>query len=92
MNTVTIPLNLLSVPLLERHNLPSCQSIYLAANPSTLYWKMDRFRELIAIVERILDGYQDEEDIALLRQWIGASNEPNVVQSGKYNVNIGQGH
>ena len=28
MNTVTIPLNLLSVPLLERHNLPSCQSIY----------------------------------------------------------------
>lgn len=28
MNTVTIPLNLPSVSLLERHNLPSCQSIY----------------------------------------------------------------
>ncbi|MBD2016592.1 hypothetical protein H6F96_21805 [Microcoleus sp. FACHB-53] len=28
MNTVTIPLNLPSVPLLERHNLPRCQSIY----------------------------------------------------------------
>lgn len=28
MNTVSIPLNLPSVPLLERHNLPSCQSIY----------------------------------------------------------------
>jgi hypothetical protein len=47
--------------------------------------------ELIAIVERILDGCQHEEDIAVLRQWIGAGNEPNVVQLGKYNVNIGQG-
>jgi len=28
VNTVSIPLNLPSVPLLERHNLPSCQSIY----------------------------------------------------------------
>jgi len=28
VNTVTIPLNLPSVPLLERHNLPRCQSIY----------------------------------------------------------------
>lgn len=27
MNTVTIPLNLPSVSLLERHNLPSCQCI-----------------------------------------------------------------
>ena len=47
--------------------------------------------ELIVIVERILDGCQDQEDITLLRQWIGAGNEPNVVQLGKYNVNIGQG-
>jgi excinuclease UvrABC nuclease subunit len=28
VNTVTIPLNLPSVSLLERHNLPKCQSIY----------------------------------------------------------------
>lgn len=47
--------------------------------------------ELLIIFERILNGSADEDDINLLRQSLTASNGTNVVQLGKYNVNIGDG-
>lgn len=51
-----------------------------------LYWG-----ELVSILDRILDGCGDEGDVAILRQSLKASSGQNVVQLGKYNVNIGEG-
>ncbi|MBD2415551.1 hypothetical protein FACHB389_05580 [Nostoc calcicola FACHB-389] len=47
--------------------------------------------ELLTILDRILNGSQDEKDVAILRQYLKASGSQNVVQLGKYNVNIGEG-
>ncbi|GAB1541618.1 hypothetical protein NUACC21_42890 [Scytonema sp. NUACC21] len=47
--------------------------------------------ELLTILERILNGCRDEGDIAILRQSLKASSSQNIVQLGKYNVNIGEG-
>ncbi|MBW4625025.1 MAG: formylglycine-generating enzyme family protein [Brasilonema octagenarum HA4186-MV1] len=47
--------------------------------------------QLIAILERILDGNRDERDITLLRQWLKTSSGQNLVQSGNYIVNIAEG-
>jgi predicted NACHT family NTPase len=47
--------------------------------------------ELLIICDRILNGSADEGDIALLRQYLTASGGKNVLQLGKYNVNIGDG-
>ncbi|MDF5730648.1 MAG: HEAT repeat domain-containing protein, partial [Rhizonema sp. PD38] len=47
--------------------------------------------ELLTILERILNGCPDEGDIAILRQSLKANGGQNVVQLGKYNVNIGEG-
>lgn len=48
--------------------------------------------ELIAIVERILNGSRDESEIAQLRQWLKVSGTTLqfVSQDGKFNTNIGQ--
>jgi len=48
--------------------------------------------ELIAIVERILNGSRDESEIAHLRQWLKVSGTTLqfVSQDGKFNTNIGQ--
>lgn len=45
--------------------------------------------ELLIILEHILNGSADEDEINLLRQSLTASSGQNVVQLGKYNVNIG---
>lgn len=47
--------------------------------------------ELVSILDRILNGYRDEEDVTILRQSLKTSSGQNVVQLGKYNVNIGEG-
>jgi HEAT repeat protein/energy-coupling factor transporter ATP-binding protein EcfA2 len=47
--------------------------------------------ELVSILDHILNGSADEGDIAILRQSLTASAGKNVVQLGKYNVNIGEG-
>lgn len=52
---------------------------------------MTRPDELVSILDRILDGCGDERDVAILRQSLKASSGQNVVQLGKYNVNIGEG-
>ncbi|AVH63763.1 NACHT domain-containing protein [Nostoc sp. 'Peltigera membranacea cyanobiont' N6] len=52
---------------------------------------MTRSDELVSILDRILDGCGDEGDVAILRQSLKASGGQNVVQLGKYNVNIGEG-
>jgi HEAT repeat protein/energy-coupling factor transporter ATP-binding protein EcfA2 len=48
--------------------------------------------ELIAILDRILNGSQDESEIAELRQWLKVSDTKLqfVSQDGKFNTNIGQ--
>ncbi|MEG4113883.1 MULTISPECIES: NACHT domain-containing protein [unclassified Microcoleus] len=48
--------------------------------------------ELIAIVERILNGSRDESEVAQLRQWLQVSGTTLqfVSQDGKFNTNIGQ--
>ena len=48
--------------------------------------------ELIAIVERILNGSRDESEVAQLRQWLKVSGTTLqfVSQDGKFNTNIGQ--
>ena len=48
--------------------------------------------ELIAIVERILNGSRDESEVAQLRQWLKVSGTmlQFVSQDGKFNTNIGQ--
>ena len=48
--------------------------------------------ELIAIVERILNGSRDESEVAQLRQWlkVGDTTLQFVSQNGKFNTNIGQ--
>ena len=45
--------------------------------------------KLLIILEHILNGSADEDEINLLRQSLTASSGQNVVQLGKYNVNIG---
>ncbi|MEB3220006.1 MAG: NACHT domain-containing protein [Nostocales cyanobacterium 94392] len=45
--------------------------------------------ELLIILEHILNGSADEDEINLLRQSLTASCGQNFVQLGKYNVNIG---
>ncbi|QFS49768.1 NACHT domain-containing protein [Nostoc sphaeroides] len=52
---------------------------------------MTRYDELVSILDRILDGCRDEGDVAILRQSLKASSGQNVVQLGKYNVNLGEG-
>jgi len=52
---------------------------------------MTRPDELVSILDRILNGCQDEGDVAILCQSLKASGGQNVVQLGKYNVNIGEG-
>ncbi|MHC5930754.1 NACHT domain-containing protein, partial [Nostoc sp.] len=52
---------------------------------------MTRSDELVSILDRILDGCGDEGDVAILRQSLKASSGQNIVQLGKYNVNIGEG-
>ncbi len=47
--------------------------------------------ELQTICDRILNGTANENDIAQLRQFITANSDKNVVQLGKYNVNIADG-
>ena len=44
---------------------------------------------LLTIFDRILNGSADEDEINLLRQSLTATSTKNVVQLGKYNVNIG---
>jgi HEAT repeat protein/energy-coupling factor transporter ATP-binding protein EcfA2 len=48
--------------------------------------------ELIAIVDRILNGSRDESEVAQLRQWLQVSDTTLqcVSQDGKFNTNIGQ--
>lgn len=48
--------------------------------------------ELIAILDRILNGSRDESEIAQLRQWLKVSGSTLqfVSQDGKLNTNIGQ--
>jgi hypothetical protein len=46
---------------------------------------------LSATVERVAKCQQTDADIALIRQALAPSDEQNVVQLGKYNINIGQG-
>ena len=48
--------------------------------------------ELIAIVDRILNGSRDESEVAQLRQWLKVSGTTLqfVSQDGKFNTNIGQ--
>jgi len=50
--------------------------------------------ELIAIVDRILNGSRDESEVAQLRQWLKVSGTTLqfVSQDGKFNTNIGQVH
>ncbi|MEB3220259.1 MAG: hypothetical protein VKN72_29050 [Nostocales cyanobacterium 94392] len=43
---------------------------------------------LLTIFDRILNGSADEDKINLLRQSLTASSGQNVLQLGKYNVNI----
>jgi WD40 repeat protein len=45
----------------------------------------------LAIIDKILAGNFTEADLASLRQSLTPSSNQNVVQLGKYNVNIGQG-
>lgn len=52
---------------------------------------MTRSDELVSILDRILDGCRDEGDVAILRQSLKESSGQNVVQLGKYNINIGEG-
>lgn len=47
--------------------------------------------ELVTVLERILNDNVPEGDINQLRQSLTASNGKDVVQLGKYNVNIGNG-
>lgn len=47
--------------------------------------------KLLIILEHILNGSADEDEIDLLRQSITATSRQNVVQLGKYNVNIAEG-
>ena len=48
--------------------------------------------ELMAILDRILSGRRDEEDIAKLRQSLSMAGSvlQLVSQDGKFNTNIGQ--
>lgn len=48
--------------------------------------------ELIAILDRILNGSRDESEVAQLRQWLQVSGTTLqfVSQDGKFNTNIGQ--
>ena len=48
--------------------------------------------ELIAILDRILNGSRDESEVAQLRQWLKVSGTTLqfVSQDGKFNTNIGQ--
>lgn len=52
---------------------------------------MTAFNDLNAILERIAAGIHTEEDIVALRCALVVSGEQNVVQLGKYNINISQG-
>lgn len=47
--------------------------------------------ELSAILDRIANGEEAESDIQTLRQLLRAGDRQNVVQLGKYNINIGEG-
>jgi phosphotransferase system HPr-like phosphotransfer protein len=47
--------------------------------------------ELSAILDRIANGEEAEGDIQTLRQLLRAGDRQNVVQLGKYNINIGEG-
>ncbi len=47
--------------------------------------------ELSAILDRITNGEEAESDIQALRQLLRAGDRQNVVQLGKYNINIGEG-
>ena len=47
--------------------------------------------ELVLIFDRIINGSWDEKDISILRQCLSSDNTQNLVQLGKYNVNIGEG-
>ncbi|WP_191761050.1 hypothetical protein [Komarekiella delphini-convector] len=49
---------------------------------------MTRPDELVSILDRILDGCGDEGDVGILRQFLKESSGQNVVQLGKYNINI----
>lgn len=53
---------------------------------------MSNPNELIGILERILNGSQDESEVAQLRQWLKVSGTTLqfVSQDGKFNTNIGQ--
>ncbi|MCL1474876.1 hypothetical protein [Argonema antarcticum] len=48
--------------------------------------------ELIAILDRILNGSRDESEVTQLRQWLKVSGTTLqfVSQDGKFNTNIGQ--
>jgi HEAT repeat protein/energy-coupling factor transporter ATP-binding protein EcfA2 len=48
--------------------------------------------ELIAILDRILNGSRDESEVAQLRQWlkVNGTTLQFVSQDGKFNTNIGQ--
>jgi hypothetical protein len=47
--------------------------------------------DIDAILERIANHQQTDADIVLIRQKLAIGNQQNVVQLGKYNVNIEQG-
>ena len=47
--------------------------------------------ELNAILDRIAAGNHTAEDLVMLRHELTVSGDDNVVQLGKYNINIGQG-
>jgi hypothetical protein len=48
--------------------------------------------EPLEIIDRIISGKPTDLDLELLRQLLTTNRDQNLVQLGKYSVNIGPGH